>query len=451
MKVLLSVLLITLGFTPLFAQQDFGCICSTDVPYATGPSNSHKLAFPSEMLFPEDDTITLVFQSAESIYLYTSGNGASQPWSGPIASYPGHNPGITYGKDGDRHLVWEMIDTISGVMNIFYTNLEFRMGPLNVSCSNNNCYHPDVFADSSGVAHIVWEEESTGAGRQIWYRTANENGLLSERFCLSATAGTCSLPAIEQFKDTIVVIYHRFDPTLPRKYAIMKRCRVNDAWQPEEVLMDHMLSLNHPALDFILGNEGFSAAWDVDFDGNLEAHFVGGNGGGYSTSGASTMPVLATIGSTWSYLFWQEDSAGEMDIYTHFYYFLSGWYNIGSIREFFQIDEPVYAPSCLGALAVWTQGDIAPYKVMWGFFDYPIAIEECSQFTANGAPPTATILRNVLRLNPVFGPRSSVLLLDITGRKMTELLPGVNDVSRLVPGVYFVRQGYNLKKVIVLR
>jgi hypothetical protein len=31
------------------------------------------------------------------------------------------------------------------------------------------------------------------------------------------------------------------------------------------------------------------------------------------------------------------------------------------------------------------------------------------------------------------------VLLDITGRKVMELQPGDNDVSRLAPGVYFVR------------
>jgi hypothetical protein len=30
-------------------------------------------------------------------------------------------------------------------------------------------------------------------------------------------------------------------------------------------------------------------------------------------------------------------------------------------------------------------------------------------------------------------------LLDIQGRKVMELVPGANDVSRLVPGVYIVR------------
>ncbi len=446
MKVLVFTLLITLGLTSVSAQQDFGCVCSTDVPDATAPNNSHKLAFPSEIFYPDNDTVTLVFQSAESIYISYSGNGSSQPWSTPIPLYPGQNPGITFGRDGDRHLVWEMADTASGAINIFYLNLEYRMAPVNVSCSDNNCYHPDVLGDSSGIAHIVWEEETPAGGKQIWYRTANETGVIGDRFCLGST-GIYALPAIDEFKDTITVVYQRFDSTLPRPYAIIRRRQVNGNWQQEEVLMDHMFSLNHPSLDFGCEGEPFSAAWDVDFDGNLEAHFVGGNGGGYSTSGVSTAPVVANVGTTWSYLFWEEDSFGIKDIYTHFYYFMSGWYNIGSIRNFFNIAEPVGAPNCLGALAVWTQGDTPPYKVMWGFFNYPIGIKEQPLVTPDGYRTTATIARGNLFLAEKCSGESGqpVLLLDISGRRAMELRPGRNDVRHLTPGVYFLRNTSKVK------
>ena len=35
--------------------------------------------------------------------------------------------------------------------------------------------------------------------------------------------------------------------------------------------------------------------------------------------------------------------------------------------------------------------------------------------------------------------QSEIALLDLTGRKVLDLKPGANDVSRLSPGVYFVR------------
>jgi hypothetical protein len=65
--------------------------------------------------------------------------------------------------------------------------------------------------------------------------------------------------------------------------------------------------------------------------------------------------------------------------------------------------------------------------------------------TPNGGPraPNAapTIVRNALWLPPATGhkPQASSLL-DVAGRAVMSLRPGANAVSRLAPGIYFVRQ-----------
>jgi hypothetical protein len=75
----------------------------------------------------------------------------------------------------------------------------------------------------------------------------------------------------------------------------------------------------------------------------------------------------------------------------------------------------------------------------------------------------ATIVRGVLVLDAV-GSRQNTAhreeLLDISGRKVMELRAGPNDVSRVAPGVYFVREehsrvqgveGSRVRKVVVTR
>lgn len=449
MKVYWVCLLV--GLTSLLsAQPEFGCIGSTDVQYATGPNNSHKLAFRSEIFEPAIDTITLVFQSSESIFIATSGRGGS-PWSRPQPLYAGHNPGIATGRNGDRQLVWEMVDTVSGVQNIFYRNLEYRMMPLNVSQSPVECQHPDVCGDYAGVAHIVWVE----AGR-LWYRRADQHGLIGERYCVSESiAGVCDLPAIEEFNDGIAVVWQSFDSTQTSPYLILRRRQVGGVWQPEEVLMESTQPLRHPSVDFSLGEESFSAGWERSVGGNFEAYFYGGNGGGYSTAGASTAPVLTTIRDIWSYLFWEEDSAGVKDIFTHFYYFMSGWYGRNSMRNLCSIDESMFAPNCLGALLVWTQRETAPYKVMWAFFDYPIAVEESPRLKEKRRRESSPFARRVLFIPEAdkLSPAVSVLF-DRTGKKVLNLKAGGNDVSRISLGVYFVRRrgrGSEVEKVVILR
>jgi hypothetical protein len=68
-----------------------------------------------------------------------------------------------------------------------------------------------------------------------------------------------------------------------------------------------------------------------------------------------------------------------------------------------------------------------------------------------------TIVRGVLFVGddrrPGTGDRA--VLLDISGRKMLGLMPGANDVSKLSPGVYFVRetqaQAQAVHKVVLTR
>jgi len=47
----------------------------------------------------------------------------------------------------------------------------------------------------------------------------------------------------------------------------------------------------------------------------------------------------------------------------------------------------------------------------------------------------------------------SSALLDVSGRKVLDLRPGANDVSRLAPGVYFVREAQtpSVRRVVVTR
>jgi hypothetical protein len=74
------------------------------------------------------------------------------------------------------------------------------------------------------------------------------------------------------------------------------------------------------------------------------------------------------------------------------------------------------------------------------YWDQVTAVADRTPTTERLAPTAGpTIVRGVLFLPPstLFPPSS---LLSIDGRKVLDLKPGANDVSRLSPGVYFVRE-----------
>jgi DNA-binding beta-propeller fold protein YncE len=86
------------------------------------------------------------------------------------------------------------------------------------------------------------------------------------------------------------------------------------------------------------------------------------------------------------------------------------------------------------------------------FADDPTGVEEMAN--AEVRMPNATIVRGML---PMTG-RNPATLLDITGRRVLDLLPGENDVSSLSPGVYFVfrasgagRKASSVHKVVIQR
>jgi hypothetical protein len=70
--------------------------------------------------------------------------------------------------------------------------------------------------------------------------------------------------------------------------------------------------------------------------------------------------------------------------------------------------------------------------------DWVYGIAEQHQPPASSLKPQATIVHGVLRLKESTSSSASCLL-DIGGRKIMELHAGANDVSRLAPGVYFIR------------
>lgn len=60
-----------------------------------------------------------------------------------------------------------------------------------------------------------------------------------------------------------------------------------------------------------------------------------------------------------------------------------------------------------------------------------------------------TIVRGVLRVSSDECRLATGGLLDMTGREVLDLRPGANDVSRLAPGVYFVRQASDVRKLVL--
>jgi hypothetical protein len=78
-------------------------------------------------------------------------------------------------------------------------------------------------------------------------------------------------------------------------------------------------------------------------------------------------------------------------------------------------------------------------------------VEERPAPDASRVTLAATVVRGMLLLPSSSFDISHSSLLDASGRKVLAVHPGLNDVSRLAPGIYFVREAQAIRKIIVTR
>jgi hypothetical protein len=122
-------------------------------------------------------------------------------------------------------------------------------------------------------------------------------------------------------------------------------------------------------------------------------------------------------------------------------------------------DPDIGADSAGHVYIVWRD---LRYGQLWFATNNPAAVAEAPPQQPIGVPPLATVIRNVLVLGAVGSRQNTAYraeLLDAAGRKVADLQPGANDVSKLAPGVYFIREGRGIRgegsgktrKVVVTR
>ncbi|HEC79083.1 MAG TPA: T9SS type A sorting domain-containing protein [candidate division WOR-3 bacterium] len=458
----MAVILFAMLLNTVRAQYFYTFVATTESFDATLFNNSHKIAVRKEI--NGEDTVSVVFHSADSVkFIYSTNRGTT--WQGLTTLGPGIFPAIDVDCFGFRHIVWQQLDTISGTYNIYYDCLEDYAPPVNISCSAENSITPDVVVDSSLTAHIVWTEQE-GNYNKILYRNCKA-GSLGTIFQVSPdwTNTTHTLPSIGIFApdNQVYVVWDGIDYGSYSPYLILYRYMADTVWSSVDWIWGHYKPTQHSSIDYDHGEDSLSGCYDYEdeYNNNYEVHFFMGNGGGYSTPGDSKFPVVSTVTTAWSYLFWQEDSAGVVDIYYNTYYFNSGW-SSGTIRTLFNINEPVRAPSCCGASMIWTQGSSPPYSIYFADFSYPVNTEEVRK--RNTQQGVLEITPNPFTNKTVISYRgevSSIKIFNTAARLVKEFnsssLPllkkivwdGTTDSGKEVPpGTYFCVLKNSRKRIV---
>lgn len=415
------VLLISVAAN-LYSQNVY-FVANSNSPMATAYNNSHKIAPRYEEY--QNDTIYLVFQSSDSIYfVWTTNQGLS--WTAPIPVSEGAFPALDICPSGFRHLTWQSPDG-----EIYYDCLDDWSPPLNVSGSPEQSSLPDLVVDSNNVKHIVWVENISGRD-QIFYRTV-ANGMLGDTACISGYGSTLAVyghPGISIFapNNRIYTIWDCLDSLCYSPYQIHLRYLENEIWSAPRVWAHH-LPMRHPSIDYSHGQpqDTLSFGYEDSTSGTMQVSFYGGNGGGHPTQGYSCYPVVSTVGPTWSYLLWQEDSTGTAYIFYSLYYSYAGW-----THGILNTQGPATYPNVCGAYAVWTQGNNAPYSIYFADFGYPIGIQEdvsTSRMNISTRPNPFTELTTFNIGMAHSAKRIDIEIYDATGRLVRTFNVQSSDIS----------------------
>jgi hypothetical protein len=353
----------------------------------------------------------------------------------------------------------------SGGQSEIYLKCPLDWGiPQKVSSTSGYSTLPAIVIGDSFNCHIVWQDDSPG-NPEIYYCCAHYPNSVTGMINLSNNGADDRYPSISIFNGSeIHVVWERYDSTCYSPYSIVHRTFSGGAWANEDTLAPSMyIPYHHPSLDFCHGEDDISSAWEDSSSGNLDIYFYQGNPVGWPTTGQSRYPVLSTIGTTWSYAYWEDDSDGYDDVYADLFYFMGG--SSYKFRDRYG-DEDMHYPTVTNCYVVWTQGDAPPYKVMFACEGYPIGVEEDEE---RGLPsPRISLSPNpfVDRVEVRLHGASVIRILDITGREVRELsilnsqfsVPsyvwdGRDEEGRVVQsGIYFLKvEGFAPIKVVKLR
>ncbi len=448
---------------PCDAQEGFSVIGTTYVNYATAYSNGYKIVPVSQL---SEDTLYAVYSYNEDTCYFAYSYNRGKTWeSQPLfATLFGnaHYPSL----DVYNSLPYVVSEGDSGGKGEIFLKCPFDYCcPQRISHTPGHSTLPAIIIDDSRNMHIVWQDDTPG-NWEIYYCCAYYDTAVSDTINLSNFSnGSDMYPSISIYNGNEVhVIWERYDPTIDCPYSIVHKYLSDGTWSEEEFLAGPTgIPLHYPSLDFSHGEDSLSAAWEDSSSGKSDAYFYKGNEGeGWPTTGDSKHPVVSTVGKTWSYVYWEDNSDGYNDIYGHFYYSMTpeGWCGSRKFRDVFG-DEDMHHPSVANCYVVWTQGNSAPYKVMFRNEGYPIGVEERNRKLQNAKlevypnPFTQTAVIRVQGLVVSERQKISLQIYDLSGRLVRTFSLTTNHsslITDLSSGIYFLKvKGYKPVKVVKLR
>ena len=334
-------------------------------------------------------------------------------------------------------------------------------------------WHPRIAVRDENI-HVVWADYRTSSW-QVWYKRSTDSGVSwGADTRLSNGSGIIEVPEVAVAGEKVHVVWQDSRHGNNNHEIYYARSTDNGAtWGPETRLTNEPHESYAPVI--AAAGENVHVVW-VDYrDLNSEVYYkhstdngtTWGSDQNISNTGSNpslytVLPSVAASGRN-VHIAWADDFDGNDEIY----YRSSGDNGESWADRVRLTNEPAASVSPIVLLTDSAVKVVWPDMRAGANFELFYKRNPTGNVTGlceeRGAPGkvgrgTGTIVRGVLELAVDSRQHTAYRagLLDATGRRVAELRPGTNDVSRLAPGVYFVRSAAGgersaVRKVVIER
>jgi len=278
-----------------------------------------------------NDDIHIVWQDSYKIF-YNRSTDDGVTWSGAkrlawnlTKSYP---PSIATDLNNHIHAVW--YDWTPGNGEIYYnrsTNGGVNwIGAKRLTWSARSSYAPEIAVDSSGIIHIVWEEEDSfyPNNREIYYKRSTDGGATwsgTKRLTWSSShSGWAAIAA-----DASGHIHVIWNSDLSGNYEIYVKKSTNGgiSWSGAKRLTWNTGESRQPAIASD-SSSNIHAVWYDWTPGNMEVYYKRSTNGGVSWSGTKRLTwntsgswrqAVVIDQSNHIHVVWQDEISGNYEIY----------------------------------------------------------------------------------------------------------------------------------------
>jgi hypothetical protein len=363
-----------------------------------------------------------------------NGNGGwdsvSRLLSDPSTGYTRECPNLAVTPDGHVHAVWLDV-TPGGYRGIAYRELvDTTWQPrVNLELNGNYKVYPAVAGGPDNSVHVVWHGRNSPSGfYNVWYKARTDTTWgPTENVSSGSRHQMYPSLAVDPVTGEPHALWEGYEPS-GTTLRIIHSFRRAGTWQARDTLSEPGSDYDQGSGQIVFTNDGVGhAVWEGKSDS--------------STIVGQVRYSRRSVAGTWS------APANITDAL--------------SSREHPSIANGGNSASPLDLHVVWSDYRDGNSEMYYKHDSAATAIAEGTTPPGRGLRPATTIIRGVLLLpRDMTEIRSGIsdrvpmpALLDASGREVLALRPGPNDVSRLAPGVYFVKgtQAQAVQKVVLTR